>query len=284
MQSQNITEVTQDNIRPLLEKSVECPVLFYFWAPMSQESAQLLDPLKALMANYQGACELALLNCQTERNIAMQFGVQALPTFALFAQGQPIDGLSGPQSIENIKAMLDKHVPSQDEMTAQQALQFIQEGKQSEALPLLTGLPDDLKATGEIKLALADCYLATDQFELAEAQLSHIPLEYQDGYYKSLMAKLELHQEASNSPEITALETHYQADKENAALAKELAAKYHDVGRNEDALELLWYFLKRDLNTLDGEMKKVFMDILSAIGQNNSLAKQYRRQLYSLLY
>ncbi|MEK6213272.1 MAG: tetratricopeptide repeat protein, partial [Vibrio fluvialis] len=35
---------------------------------------------------------------------------------------------------------------------------------------------------------------------------------------------------------------------------------------------------------LDGDMKKIFMDILNALGQSNSTASRYRRQLYSLLY
>ncbi|WP_139342970.1 tetratricopeptide repeat protein, partial [Vibrio gazogenes] len=67
-------------------------------------------------------------------------------------------------------------------------------------------------------------------------------------------------------------------------LACELAAQYHQVQRDEEALTLLWSFLSTDLNAHDGEMKKIFMDILSALGQGNPLASQYRRKLYSLLY
>lgn len=284
MQSPHFIDVTQENIRTILESSVEHPVLFYFWAPMSDESTQLIEPLKSLIANYNGACQLALLNCQSEQNIAMQFGVQALPTFALFSQGQPIDGLGGPQSMEAIKAMLEKHLPNQDELNSKEALALIQNGEFDKALPILTALPEDLRNSGEIKLALADCYLAIHDYEQAEAMLSHIPLEYQDGYYKSLIAKLELHHEASNSPEITALESAYQANPDDAKLAKDLAAKYHEVSRDEEALAILWHFLQKDLTTLDGEMKKVFMDILNAIGRSHPAATHYRRQLYSLLY
>ncbi|MGB5803668.1 MAG: tetratricopeptide repeat protein, partial [Vibrio anguillarum] len=110
------------------------------------------------------------------------------------------------------------------------------------------------------------------------------PLEYQDGYYKGLIAKLELHKQAADSPEIQALEEIFSAEPNNAHIASELALQYHQVNRNEEALELLWSFLQSDLNCLDGGLKKVFMDILSALGQGNSVANLYRRKLYSLLY
>ncbi|MEF1187054.1 tetratricopeptide repeat protein, partial [Vibrio sinaloensis] len=63
-----------------------------------------------------------------------------------------------------------------------------------------------------------------------------------------------------------------------------LALAYHQVNRDEEALELLWSYLKTNLNALDGEVKKSFMDILAALGQGNPIAGKYRRQLYSILY
>ncbi|MDG3396123.1 tetratricopeptide repeat protein, partial [Vibrio parahaemolyticus] len=54
--------------------------------------------------------------------------------------------------------------------------------------------------------------------------------------------------------------------------------------RDEEALELLWNILKVNLGAQDGEVKKTFMDILSALGQGNAIASKYRRQLYSILY
>lgn len=284
MQSPHITDVTQHNFREVIERSASTPILFYFWAPMSDESAQLIPALQQLTQQYDGAFQLAQLNCQEEQAIAAQFGIQALPTIALFINGQPVDGLGGRQPIAAIQEMLDRHLPSQDERTLQQALTLVQNQQQAQALPLLLSLSDEWKRKGDAKLALADCFLATQQFEAAKAELAAIPLEYQDGYYKSLVARLELHEQAADSPEIQALESKFAQDNSNAKVAIELATQYHQVQRDEEALELLWSFLKRDLNTLDGDMKKIFMDILNALGQSNSTASRYRRQLYSLLY
>lgn len=284
MQPATIVDLNEQNFRQVLEGSMTAPVLIHFWAPMSEESAQLIPSLKALTEQYAGAFTLALLNCEEQQAIAGQFGVQALPTIALFVNGQPVDGLGGPQPIEAVQAMLAKHLPSEDELNARKALELSQQGEYEAAINLLGSLSDEYKQKGEIKLALAQCLLETNQFDLAETVLNTIPMEYKDNFYKSLMAKLELHKQAADSPEIQSLEAALKANPEDLKIVAELALQYHQVNRDEEALELMWTPLSRDLNALDGDLKKSFMDILSALGQGNPIAAKYRRQLYSLLY
>ena len=284
MQSPHIVELNEQNFRQVLEGSMQTPVLIHFWAPMSQESSQVIPELQMLAQQYNGAFTLALLNCEQEQMIASQFGVQALPTIALFVNGQPVDGLGGPQPISAIQDMLTKHLPSQDELNLQQALEFIQVSQHSQALPLLESLDPSLQQKGDIKLALADCYIEAQNYDQGRALLEHIPLEYQDNYYKGLIAKLDLHAQAANSPEIQQLEQALKSNPSDLNLTNELALNYHQVNRDEEALELLLRSLKSDLNALDGELKKSFMDILAALGQGNSLANKYRRHLYSMLY
>lgn len=180
--------------------------------------------------------------------------------------------------------MLANHLPSQDDLNLKQALELIQSGQHSQALTLLQALPDEIKQKGDVKLALADCLLENQSYDQAEALLDTIPMEYQDNYYKGLVAKMELHAQAANSPEIQSLEQALSDRPEDAQTAAELALSYHQVNRDEEALEILWTFLSSDLNALDGEMKKHFMDILAALGQGNPIAGKYRRQLYSVLY
>ncbi|MCK6262208.1 co-chaperone YbbN [Vibrio sp. ZSDE26] len=284
MQSPYIVEMNEQNFREILEGSTTSPVLIHFWAPMSQESAAIIPQLQSLTQQYNGAFTLALLNCEQEQAIASQFGVQALPTIALFINGQAVDGMGGPQEITAIEQMLSKHLPSQDELNLNKAIELMQAKEYEPALALFIELADELKAKPEVKLAIAESALETQQFELAELQLDSIPLEYQDNYYKSLIAKLELHKQAADSPEIQALESALSLNANDYDTVCELALQYHQVSRSEEALELLWSHLKTNLNVHDGELKKTIMDILSALGQTSPIAGKYRRQLYSLLY
>ncbi|CAM4307284.1 co-chaperone YbbN [Vibrio agarivorans] len=284
MQSPYIVELNEQNFRQVLEGSMETPVLLHFYASVSQESVELIPAIQTLTQDYDGALTLALVDCEKQQAIAAQFGIQALPTIALFINGQPVDGLGGPQTIEAIEQMLSKHLPSREDLTLQKAAKLIEQGQHASALTLLDTLSEERAAKGDVKLAKADCLLETQQFDLAESLLAHIPLEYQDNYYKGLIAKLELHKQAADSPEIQAIEASLAQQPDNAQLACDLARQYHQVNRDEEALELLWGFLSGDLNALDGEVKKAFMDILSALGQGNPIAGKFRRQLYSILY
>ncbi|EGR2796597.1 co-chaperone YbbN [Vibrio navarrensis] len=284
MYSPFIVDINEQNFREILERSAQTPILIHFWANAYPESTEILPALRQLVQQYQGAFTLALLDCQAQGPIAAQFGVQVLPTIALFINGQAVDGLGGAQSIEAIQAMLDKHLPSTEELALQQAIEEMQNGLYPQALNTLRALPVELQQRGDVKLAMADCLLEANQAEAAEQLLSSIPLEYQDNYFKGLQAKLELQKQAANSPEIQKLELDYQNDPTNHTLACELAVQYQHVGREEEALEILWNLLKTNLNLGDGEVKKTFMDILSALGQGNAIASRYRRQLYSILY
>ncbi|KJR28491.1 MULTISPECIES: co-chaperone YbbN [Vibrio] len=284
MHSPFIVDINEQNFREILERSAQTPILIHFWANAYPESTEILPALRQLAQQYQGAFTLALLDCQTQGPIAAQFGVQVLPTIALFVNGQAVDGLGGAQSIEAIQAMLGKHLPSTEELALQQAIEEMQNGLYPQALSTLRTLPVELQQRGDVKLAMADCLLEANQAEAAERLLSSIPLEYQDNYFKGLQAKLELQKQAANSPEIQKLELDYQNDPTNHTLACELAVQYQHVGREEEALEMLWSQLKTNLNIGDGEVKKTFMDILSALGQGNAIASRYRRQLYSILY
>ncbi|KGK20316.1 co-chaperone YbbN [Vibrio navarrensis] len=284
MHSPFIVDINEQNFREILERSAQTPILIHFWANAYPESTEILPALRQLAQKYQGAFTLALLDCQAQGPIAAQFGVQVLPTIALFINGQAVDGLGGAQSIEAIQAMLGKHLPSAEELALQQAIEQMQNGLYPQALNTLRALPMELQQRGDVKLAMADCLLEANQAEAAEQLLSSIPLEYQDNYFKGLQAKLELQKQAANSPEIQKLELDYQNDPTNHTLACELAVQYQHVGREEEALEILWNLLKTNLNLGDGGVKKTFMDILSALGQGNAISSRYRRQLYSTLY
>ncbi len=70
--------------------------------------------------------------------MASQFGLRAIPTVYLFQNGQPVDGFQGPQPEEAIRALLDKVLPREEELKAQEG-NAADAGRQArrEALPLL---------------------------------------------------------------------------------------------------------------------------------------------------
>ncbi|NCH73943.1 co-chaperone YbbN [Cronobacter sakazakii] len=284
MSEQNIINLSEANLHQILEQSMTVPVLFYFWSDRSQHCQQLTPVLEKLANQYQGQFILAKVDCDNEQAIAAQFGLRAIPTVYLFSQGQPVDGFQGPQPEEAIRALLDKVLPREEELKAQEAMALMQEGKNAEALPLLKEAWQMSNQASEIGLLLAQAQIALNRSEDAEAVLKTIPLQDQDTRYQSLVAQIDLLKQAADTPEIQQLQQQVQQHPDDAQLASQLALQLHQVGRNEEALELLFEHLKKDLSAADGQARKMFQEILAALGTGDALASKYRRQLYSLLY
>ncbi|WP_299021439.1 co-chaperone YbbN [uncultured Photobacterium sp.] len=277
-------ELNEQNLQQVIETSMQTPVAISFWAPSMPETVEVNNILEKIAAQYQGQLVLATLDCESQQMVAAQFGVRGLPTVALFKNGQPADGAAGPQTEESLREMLTKHLPSQEELQLKQALALVDSQQYSQALPILRELATKFDQNSIINLAIAECLIETSQYDEAEPLLAAIPMQDQDAKFKGLIAKMELHKQASDSPEIRLLEQKLEAEPSNTEIAYELAVQYSQVERAQEALELLITILRKDMNFADGNAKKTMMDILSALGQGNAIASQYRRQLYSLLY
>ncbi|AMO50194.1 putative thioredoxin [Kosakonia oryzendophytica] len=284
MSVQNIVNITEANLQQVLEQSVATPVLFYFWSDRSQHCQQLTPVLENLAAQYNGQFVLAKVDCDAEQLVASQFGLRAIPTVYLFQNGQPVDGFQGPQPEEAIRALLDKVLPREEELKAQEAMLLMQEGKHADALPLLKDAWQLSQQNSEIGLLLAETLIVLHRADEAENVLKTVPLQDQDTRYQGLIAQIELLKKAADTPEIQQLQKQVEENPADALLATQLALQLHQVGRNEEALELLFSHLRKDLSAANGEARKMLQEILAALGTGDALASKYRRQLYSLLY
>ncbi|EJL85994.1 MULTISPECIES: co-chaperone YbbN [unclassified Pantoea] len=279
-----IIDINESNLQQTLEQSMQLPVLFYFWSERSQHCQELTPVLDRLAQEYAGQFILAKLDCDKEQMVASQFGLRSIPTVYLFQNGQPVDGFQGPQPEEAIRALLQKVLPREEEVKAQQAMQLMHEGKPLDALPLLKDAWQLSNQNSEIGFLLAEVLITLNRSDEAETVLDKVPLQDQDTRYQSLISQIELLKQAADTPEIQLLQEQLAGDAANAELAAKLALQLHQVGRNEEALELLFGFLKSDLSAGDGQVRKMFQEILAALGTGDTLAARYRRQLYSLLY
>ncbi len=245
MSVQNIVNITEANLQQTLEQSMTKPVLFYFWSERSQHCLQLTPVLESLAAQYNGQFILAKLDCDAEPMVASQFGLRAIPTVYLFQNGQPVDGFQGPQPEEAIRALLDKVLPREEELKAQEGMALMQEGKYDEALPLLKDAWQLSNQNSQIGLLLAETQIALHRSEDAETVLKTIPMQDQDTRYQGLVAQIELLKQAADTPEIQQLQQQVADNPADAALASQLALQLHQVGRNEEALELLFSHLQK---------------------------------------
>src|SRR6187399_1132664 len=115
----------------LITESNTQPVLLDIWAPWCGPCKALGPVLEKLETAYAGRFKLAKLNADEQPEISAQlsqmFGVRSIPFCVMFKDGQPVDGFVGALPEGEVRKFLDKHVPSAEEVAADEGMQEAQE-------------------------------------------------------------------------------------------------------------------------------------------------------------
>jgi putative thioredoxin len=268
----------------ILEESKNKLVLIAFWAEQIPESIQLRDALAAKIQPFAEQMLMTSLDCQSQQQIAQQFSIQGLPTAILMKDGQPLDGVSGPQTDESIATFLDKYLPKAEDILLKQAQSALTENKLAEAQTAINQAYQLDADRADIKLVLIDIKIQLGNNDEAQSLLDTIMMADQDGYYQALVAKLELATQAANSPEIQALEAQLETNPDDIEIKHQLAAQYSQVNRHEEALTLLFRLVQSGEAQTKEKSKELFLDVLKALPDGDAIATKFRRKLYTLLY
>ena len=278
-----IVDITVENFQQIIiEASQDKLVLIDFWADWCEPCKDLMPILEKLAGEYSQPLILAKVDCEAQQEVAAQFGIRSLPTVMVVQNGQPVDGFAGVQPEQQIREMLAKYLPNPEDDLLATAGKAIQQGDYAEALPAakeaLALNPDNVNA----KYMLIDCYIETGSIDTAKALLEEIKLVDQDSRYKSLAGKIELAEQAADTPEIRQLQAAVEANPDDLQLKVDLAVQLQQANKAQDALELLYSVLKKELGF--GDARKLMMDMVNALADGDPLKSEYRRKVYSLLY
>ncbi|MDO8903813.1 thioredoxin [Hydrogenophaga sp.] len=125
----------------VIEASMHTPVLVDFWAPWCGPCKVIGPLLEKVEAEYAGRFKLVKIDSDQEQQLAGAFGIKSIPTCVLLMNGQPVDGFMGALPEGQIKAFLDKHVPTAEAVEAEaaeeEALDALAEGDTEGALEKL---------------------------------------------------------------------------------------------------------------------------------------------------
>lgn len=280
---ENIVNITPENFEQIIiEASKHKLVMVDFWAEWCEPCKSLTPILEKVAKDYANDLILAKVDCDAQQSISMQFGVRNLPTVILVKDSQPIDGFAGLKSEQEVRELLEQHLPNPEDGLYQQALALCEENNYNDAFPIAKEAYDLNPESIDLRLLLAGIYVELGRVDPAKEIMDTIGLADQDGQYQAVMSKIQLAEQAADTPEIQALQKALSEDPDNMDVKVSLAIQLQQANRNEEALELLLQVLKKDLNF--GEARKSALDIINALPDGDALASKFRRKLYSLMY
>ncbi len=283
----NIVSINAQNLQQVLgETSQQKLVLLNFFSPQSPDcigQAAILDKIAAEYASY---IVVANLDCDAEQalasQLAQQVGLQTLPTLVLLKDSAPVDLLAGVQSEAQIREALAKHLPAQQDLLLEQAKQALLKSDLNAAFNYAKQAYEIDSGNARIKLVLADICIQIHKADEAQALINTIDVQEQDAYFNNIKAKCEAALEAKDSPEIKEKQQQVEKYPNDLELKEELSILLNEAGRKEEALDILFTVLQKDLNF--NEAKPSFLAIIASLPDGDALAAKYRRKLYSILY
>ena len=96
--------------RDVIERSRELPVVVDFWAAWCGPCRMLGPAIEAEVEKRAGRIELAKLDVDAEPEIAGRYGIQSIPTVAVFRDGEPVSGFVGAHPAATIGRFFDEQV------------------------------------------------------------------------------------------------------------------------------------------------------------------------------
>lgn len=279
----NIVDITLENFQQIMvQESQHKLILVDFWAEWCEPCKDLMPILEKLAGEYQQHLILAKVDCDKQQEVAAQFGIRNLPTVMVVQNGQPVDGFAGVQPESQIREMLAKYLPNPEDELLQQAASLVQQGDYTAAFPIAKQAYEMNNQNLDAKYLFADCLVETGSVDVAEELLNTIGLADQDNRYQVITGKVELAQQAADSPEIQQLQSALEADPSDLQVKVNLAVALQQAHRANEALPLLLEVLQKDLAF--GDAKKLMLDMMNALPDGDPLKSEYRRKVYSLLY
>ena len=258
-----VVETTDaDFDQTVVEGSKQRPVVVDLWASWCGPCRVLGPILEKVAEERGGGFLLAKLDVDANPYTAGQFGVQSIPTVIAFRDGRPIDGFVGAIPEPMVNEFIDRLMPTEAELEAEEAFEDELDGDLGKAEAKYREALDVDPNNREARVGLGRILAETDR--AGEARRTLMPV-LPDTEAERILAMLEVRRWA-DLQEVGTL-----------ASAKRLAAQ----GSWREALDGMLGALQDD-----PDARQAMLEVFTVLGEDgeDELVPEYRRKLAAALF
>jgi putative thioredoxin len=275
--SEFIVDVTEATFEmDVILRSHDVPVVVDFWAPWCGPCKMLSPLLERLTIEAGGSVILAKVNVDENPSLSIRYGVQGIPAVKGFVNGEVMRQFVGAQPESLVRRFFDGITPSETEKAIQEANSLLSTRHWMEAEQAFRDIYEEDEANAAAALGLVKSLLMQGKGIDTMAIISHFPAGTEWAVAEQLKPLAKYMAEVENNG------PHPEDDP--------LAAEYYQSarlivrGNLPAAMDGLLDLLRQDKNYRKGEPKAILLAIFQLLGENDSITRQYRNELASILF
>ena len=265
------------------------PVVVDFWAPWCAPCRALAPVLEKLATEMAGRFVLAKLNTDEEPELAGRFGIRGIPDVRVFVDGEVVDGFTGALPERELRAFLERALPSPVAALVDAAQAHRQRGDADGALAILAEARAIDAGDEALLLEETEALLVAGRADDAAATLA--PLEApqrarlrplrDEPRLRALKARAALR--GRSGADVTMLAAAARQEPVDCAAKLAYADAVAAQGDYETALRELLQIVATDRKFGDDVGRTRMLTVFSALGGDSDLARRYRRELATVI-
>lgn len=274
----NVRDIdTAEFAQAVVERSREVPVVVDFWAAWCGPCKVLGPILERAAAEADGEWELVKVDVDQNQQLAMQFGVQGIPTVLGFRDGQAVARFTGALPETAVRQWLRQLVPSELDRAAAEGVAALERGDDDHAEAILRRVLEQDPAHVEAATGLAALLIDRGDGEEALAVLGRLPTTDE---VRRLQAAARMLQAGGD---VTELRQRVAANPEDWQARLELGRALAVAGPQREALDHLLEVVSARVGELSDQARVAMLDLFDLLG-DHPLVGEYRKKLANALF